>query len=183
MAVPSSPPITLLDVVAEFGGDGDLRSYLRGGAYVPNVPENSGVPTSLPISLLDLAGAVSIASVALDVSNGSFSTFDEGTGDGSIYEGFNTVGASFGSISPTTINGQTITRIYKRSDYTAFSQTGEAYVFSVSGSVSQSFIDRITLASGTFFASTSVFSGSNTWTWDITPDGNNNVDSTIYYIP
>lgn len=43
MAVPSNP--SLQDVVNEFGGPGDLRSYYRGGPYVPNVGQNAAVST------------------------------------------------------------------------------------------------------------------------------------------
>ena len=59
MALPSSPPITLAQICAEFGAPAGtpLSAFVRGGAYVSNTTPNAGVPTALPISLLDLLGA------------------------------------------------------------------------------------------------------------------------------
>lgn len=59
MALPSSPPISLNQIKAEFGATGSrsLTQFYRGGAFVPNTPANSGVPTSGSISLLDFLGA------------------------------------------------------------------------------------------------------------------------------
>lgn len=59
MTLPASPPITLGQVQTEFGAPTGtaLGAFLRGGAYVPNTPTNSGVPTALPISLGQLCGA------------------------------------------------------------------------------------------------------------------------------
>lgn len=65
MAVPSNPKLS--DVYAEFGapaGTG-LSQFLRGGPYVPNVAANAGVPTSLPIRLSQLAGAVKYIPISL----------------------------------------------------------------------------------------------------------------------
>ena len=55
MALQTSPPISLNDIKAEFGATGarSLTEFYRGGPFVPNIPENSGVPTSGAISLLD----------------------------------------------------------------------------------------------------------------------------------
>jgi hypothetical protein len=57
MAISETPPISMSDIVAEFGGPGDLLSYVRGGAYVPDISANSSIPTSAPISILDFLGA------------------------------------------------------------------------------------------------------------------------------
>lgn len=59
MALPSSPPITLGQVYAEFGAPAgtNLGAFLRGGSYVSNTPGNANVPASLPISLGQLCGA------------------------------------------------------------------------------------------------------------------------------
>lgn len=57
MALPSSGNISLLDIKTEFGGDGALTSYYRGGAYVPNTATNAGVPTSGSIGLTHFYGA------------------------------------------------------------------------------------------------------------------------------
>lgn len=59
MALPTSPPITLQQIAAEFNNIGivTLSNLYRGGTWVPNIPQNSGVPTSGAISLLDFLGA------------------------------------------------------------------------------------------------------------------------------
>lgn len=59
MACPSSYPITLADVRAEFGGavGTSLGAYVRGGAYVPNIGANASVPTSVPITLGNMLGS------------------------------------------------------------------------------------------------------------------------------
>jgi hypothetical protein len=63
MTTPASPPITMAQVRAEFGGTAGvtkLSAYVRGGAYVPNTGTNAGVPTSVPITLSQLCGASSV---------------------------------------------------------------------------------------------------------------------------
>jgi len=63
MALPSSGTITLLQIQTEFGGNGQLLSYYRGGANVPNTAVNAGVPTSGSISLQSFYGASAYTSV------------------------------------------------------------------------------------------------------------------------
>lgn len=53
MALPTSGAISVQDLVDEFGGPYDLTSYYRGGTYVPDIPANSSVPTSGPITIPD----------------------------------------------------------------------------------------------------------------------------------
>lgn len=56
-----SNPATMSSVYAEFGAPAStpLSAFLRGGAWVSNGPTaNAGVPTALPISLSQLAGAI-----------------------------------------------------------------------------------------------------------------------------
>jgi len=59
MAVTSSAPISITDLVTEFGGDAPhaLTEYYRGGSLVPNTTANNSVPTSGAISLTDFFGA------------------------------------------------------------------------------------------------------------------------------
>lgn len=59
MALPTSPPISLNQIKAEFGATGtrSLTQFYRGGTFVPNTSANSNVPTSGSISLLDFLGA------------------------------------------------------------------------------------------------------------------------------
>jgi hypothetical protein len=52
MTIAATGALSMTDLVAEFGGPGDLLSYYRGGTYVPDIPQNAAVPTSGAISLL-----------------------------------------------------------------------------------------------------------------------------------
>lgn len=62
MALPTSGNLSLSQIQAEFGAPAGtaLSVFLRGGAWVPNNTANSGVPTSLPISMRQLLGASAI---------------------------------------------------------------------------------------------------------------------------
>lgn len=66
MTLQASPPITLQNIQDEFlqPRGTPLSSFYRGAGIVPNSPQNAGVPTSGPISLLDFLGA-SRQSIAL----------------------------------------------------------------------------------------------------------------------
>jgi len=57
MALPGSGTIKLSDIKTEFSGGNNLTNYYRNGTYVPDYPQNSGVPTSGSISLTDFYGA------------------------------------------------------------------------------------------------------------------------------
>lgn len=65
MALPTSPPISLNQIKAEFGATGtrSLTEFYRGGPFVPNIPANSNIPTSGTISLLDFLGAMAAPAV------------------------------------------------------------------------------------------------------------------------
>ena len=60
MAVRNTPPISFnADIIAEFNGvlPHQLTEYYRGGANVPDITENNGVPTAGQISITDFYGA------------------------------------------------------------------------------------------------------------------------------
>jgi hypothetical protein len=65
-----SNPATLESAYTEFGAPQGtpLSSFLRNGAYVPNTSANANVPTALPISLSQLAGAVKYVNVSATMS-------------------------------------------------------------------------------------------------------------------
>lgn len=58
MALPSTGPITAQMIMQQYGGSSPFRlsDYYRGGARVPNVGANSGVPTSGTISFANFRG-------------------------------------------------------------------------------------------------------------------------------
>lgn len=68
MAVPPNPRLS--DVCAEFQvpTTTPLSAFRRGAGIVPDSPVNAGVPTTLPISLSQLAGAVRLTAVVNDAS-------------------------------------------------------------------------------------------------------------------
>ena len=82
MAVKSSGTLGLVsDIVAEFGGSSPyaLTDYYRGGARVPNISTNSGVPTSGTIALTDFYGAsASAPGPTLTARGGTFNNSDFG---------------------------------------------------------------------------------------------------------
>lgn len=59
MTLQTVPPLSLTEIYTEFGAPlgTPLSEFVRGGAWVPDTAENAGVPTTVPISILDLLGA------------------------------------------------------------------------------------------------------------------------------
>lgn len=89
-------PISLGDVIAEYEAPlgTPLGAFVRGGAFVPDSPGNSGVPTTKPISLGDLLGS----------SNESvFGTNRMTAAGGTPPTGFSR--GNFGSMTPDTVEG------------------------------------------------------------------------------
>lgn len=70
MALPTSPPISLRQISDEFNAWGivSITDFYRGGGYVPNIPQNSGIPTSGAISLLDFLGATNTVPLSGNLS-------------------------------------------------------------------------------------------------------------------
>ena len=104
MAVTSSAPISITDLVTEFGGSTPhaLTEYYRGGSLVPDNASNSSIPTSGAISLTNFYGAANDWSTTLTI----------GSNTGLINEyGYGSLGATqnaaptYGSLSDTTIDG------------------------------------------------------------------------------
>jgi hypothetical protein len=103
MAVTGSAPISITDLVTEFGGSAphSLTEYYRGGSLVPDTAANASVPTSGAISLTQFYGA----SVASTTGNYTI-TIGAGTiGLGVTVHGFDAYGqtGSYGAISTNTI--------------------------------------------------------------------------------
>lgn len=142
MALPASPPITMAQVRAEFGGTvgvTKLSAYVRGGSFVPNIAANSGVPTSVPIRLNQLCGATSYYAVAAPASAYGSRSGTAGT-------------ATTGSVTVTvTGSGGTVTRSWTR----------------VSGDAAIS-ISSTTAGTVTWSASMSAVNNYRTATWKCT---------------
>jgi hypothetical protein len=88
MALQTSGPISINDLKAEFSSSSNnLRAYLKNAGIVPNIPDNSAVPTSGALSLTDFYGAVNA-----DVTPNSVNWT-------------NITGADFGTSNTQTISG------------------------------------------------------------------------------
>jgi len=76
MATVAGPPVTMSNVRSVFGAPAGtaLHAFVRGGSWVPNIPANANVPTSVPITLHQLAGATNYVPVAVNVSPSPSST-------------------------------------------------------------------------------------------------------------
>lgn len=96
MALPTQPPITMHQICDEFGvpRNTPLASFLRGAGIVPNTPTNAGVPTTLPIDMLQLLGAANF--VPLSVSANNVFAREQTAGPGTV-SGFSTATASGGT--------------------------------------------------------------------------------------
>jgi len=71
MALPTSGPISLRDLQAEFGGSNPIRisEYYKGGSRVPDISTNINIPTSGTISLKEfLGGSKNPPLTAIDIS-------------------------------------------------------------------------------------------------------------------
>jgi len=71
MTLPANPPISMDQVIDEFNAPvgTPLHAFVRGGAYVPNIAANSGVPTAPPITLHQLCGATAYQALAISGPN------------------------------------------------------------------------------------------------------------------
>jgi|TARA_R110000744_G_scaffold252318_1_gene368129 hypothetical protein len=92
MTIKTSGPITIQDIVDEFGGGTPhkLGEYYRGGTKVPNNSYNQNVPTAGAISIGDFYGAR--ASIELSVTlwgggGGGGNGFADGSGSGAAGRG------------------------------------------------------------------------------------------------
>ena len=72
MAIKTSGPITIQDLVNEFGGTAphSLNEYYRGGGLVPEAPINSNVPASGAISLQNFYGATNQILITYEIIGG-----------------------------------------------------------------------------------------------------------------
>lgn len=74
MAIPGSGPISSQDIETEFGGTHPigLSEYYRGGAYVPNLPQNSRIPTAGTISNADFYNSSFRVPIPLTISSPTY---------------------------------------------------------------------------------------------------------------
>ena len=163
MAVTSSAPISITDLVTEFGGSAphSLTEYYRGGSLVPNVTANNSVPASGAISLTDFFGATATSGTddrTITIGSGSFGGFITGFGFSSAATGF-----PIGGISANTIG------------FSGFNVTIEALYFLINGITFRASTNpgnsgwtSMTIGSTTLNRADASYNGGstiNSWTW------------------
>ena len=95
MAIKTSGPISINDIVAEFGGSAphSLSEYYAGGSLVPATPTNSAIPSSGPIAYDDFYGASKIITMSYTFYSGG------GAGGNGYQDGAGTGSAAAGSVT------------------------------------------------------------------------------------
>ena len=164
MAVTSSAPIDIGDLVTEFGGSTphSLTEYYRGGSLGPNTTANNSVPTSGAISLTDFLGATATSGTddrTITIGSGSFGGFINGHGFTSVA---NSAGFAFGSISSNTI-GFSGFNVTIEAVYHIFNQL----VFKASTNPGNSGWTSMTVGSTTFNRTDATYTSGSiaTWQW------------------
>ena len=155
MAVTSSAPIDIGDLVTEFGGSAphSLTEYYRGGSLVPNTTANNSVPTSGAISLTDFFGATNTVTWTTTQTNG------QGSGKLPIVGYSDGLSGTFGSVTDNSIDflSKTYKALWHR---VAGSEVGTHFQIQDNSTAWTS----ITIA-GTTIARTSFSTGSNGEFW------------------
>ena len=105
MAVTSSAPISITNLVTEFGGSAphSLTEYYRGGSLVPNTTTNASVPTSGAISLTNFFGSSSVTAWSTTMTVGGITGKINESGYGAVGANQN-VAPTYGGLSDTTID-------------------------------------------------------------------------------
>jgi len=164
MAVTSSAPISITNLVTEFGGSAPhaLTEYYRGGSLVPNVTANNSVPASGAISLTDFFGATATSGTddrTITIGNANIGFF--------LAYGFGSAasvgGSGFGAISANTIGfdgfNVTIESVYF---------TASKIFFRASTNPGNSGWTSMTIGSTTLNRADATYNGGgsiNTWSW------------------
>lgn len=161
MALPSSGPISIQDIVNEFGGSGShsLSEYYRGGAFVPDTPTNSNIPTSGTISLADFYGATNVVYFVL----------------GGTWEDLNPIGGGAGlTLTYGTNGGLSLTGQVGGSLFNGAWKTGDSFA--------GEYI-RCDVSSGSFSSGTTgsdiILSSNRTWTLTLPGSGDSTVIATF----
>ena len=155
MAVTGSAPISITNLVTEFGGSAphSLTEYYRGGSLVPDIAANASVPTSGAISLTNFYGATNTVTWTTTQTNGQGSGKLPLVGYSDGYSG------TFGSVSDSSIDflGKTYKMLWHR---VAGVEVGTHFQIQDNSTAWTS----ITIA-GTTIARTSFSTGSNGEFW------------------
>jgi len=175
MAIASSGAVSLGDLQTEFGGVNPISidEYYLNAAYVGS--NNTGVPTSGTISLQDFYGAA--ANTLVTVTEATSAAWTENVSNGRFARGFgvNRVAdtrntgwfnvGSFGSRTPTTLNGATLQALYYTEPHP--SENGSYFYIICQGSLPYNHFNTVALSGiGTFSYANFAFyisSGSSVW--------------------
>ena len=170
MAVTSSAPISITDLVTEFGGSTPhaLTEYYRGGSLVPDTATNSSVPASGAISLTDFFGAADTVTwttvVTVAVVSGIFTQ--------SGFFGSN------GSLSDSTVDFLSGTPTVSRIEFASLGTTPVFFKINGSGNSAWTTIQIGSLTLNRTDA-TSFSDGLWSWTGQSNPFGSNGTETTV----
>jgi len=167
MALPVSGPLSINDIVGEFGGTAphSLSEYYRGGGLVPNIAANSSIPTSGTISIGNFYGAQNALWVTTLTSQEVIIT--DPFGPTITWVGYDTIDIPMGSLSDDTVDfyGGAQCKMLKTSD----SGGAVSLYFYVAGTQVNSGWTTMTIGSYGSFNRTAAsygISGGNTyWYW------------------
>ena len=171
MAVTSSAPISITNLVTEFGGSTPhaLTEYYRGGSLVPNTTTNASVPTSGSISLTDFFGSSSVTNwttvVTVGVVTGLFTQ-----------SGFSS--GIFGSLSDSTVDFLSGTPTVSRIEFASLGTTPVLFKINGSGNSGWTTIKIGSLTLNRTDAN-SFSDGLWTWTGQSNPFGSSGSETTV----
>lgn len=144
MALQISGPISMQDIVDEFGGVAphSLSEYYRGGAYVGDA--NTNVPVSGAIKLSDFYGAAAVIYDTKTLTCGTITL----SGKISITRtGFDTfTNPAIGSITPPNFRGSQILACY--TSYFTSTPANAEFTLTISGDHPRNFFEKITAKNG-----------------------------------
>lgn len=111
MAIPGSGPVSSQDIETEFGGTHPigLNEYYRGGAYVPNLPQNSRIPTSGTISNADFYNSSFRVPIPLNIGfpTYNYDVYARATANPTYYPGLSDITVNVASgvqVGSTAVN-------------------------------------------------------------------------------
>lgn len=144
MALQVSGPISMQDIVNEFGGVAphSLSEYYRGGAYVGDA--NTNVPVSGAIKLSDFYGAAAVIYDTKTLTCGTYTTSGKYPATRTGFDTF--TDPAIGSITPPNFRGFEILSCY--TSYSFGLTNNASFMLVISGDHPRNFFKKLTAKNG-----------------------------------